>query len=91
MNYLTIIRMKQATDQGRQQMAALAVQLLQRSPPRNTLNLIAAGFDSEVGEEICRVLSESSLTTLKDITLSYNPTWFDTDAKCANWASVFKK
>ena len=47
-------------------------------------------FDSNGIESIRAAFIEANVATLSTFDLSYNPAYFDTDAKCAAWAAVLR-
>ena len=83
--------MEKATEEGKQALAAFAVDVISRSPPLTTLRMIESDFDSNSIAAIHDAFANTNIASLSTFDLSFNPAYFDTDAKCIAWATALKK
>ena len=83
--------MEAATEEGKQALAAFAVDVISRSPPLTTLKMTESNFDSDSIAEIHDALANAEIASLSTLELSYNSAYFDTNEKCVAWATVLEK
>ena len=84
---LHIIRMQMATEQVRQAMAVMALDIIQLALPElKELGLIGSGFEGSDGDKICAALYSSNITSLTAMYLARNHSWFSNDDQCSAWA-----
>ena len=77
----------------KQSLALMLLEIIRIAPSSlENLSLQEAKFDELQNEMIWNALAkQSSLTSLKKISLSNNARWFNSLAKCQAWAEVFQK
>ena len=83
--------MKNATEEGKKALAAFAVDVISRSAPLTTLKMMESDFDSNSIAAVLDAFAKANIASLSTFDLSFNPVYFDTEAKCVAWASVLKK
>ena len=77
----------------KQSLALMVLEIIRIAPSSlESLSLQEAKFDDLQIEMICNALAkQSSLVSLKKISLSNNARMFNSLAKCQAWAEVFQK
>ena len=80
-----------ATEEGKQALAAFAVDLIRKSTALTHLHITKNEFDNNSIAAICDAIFYANIRSLVKIYFSSNPAYFDTDGKCVAWAATFKK
>ena len=61
------------------------LKIIEMSPRLTWLELRQTGFDS--GDEICAALVKSGISTIVELEIEDQESWFNSDEKCEQWAN----
>ena len=66
------------------------LKIIELAPPLTNLTLQNLGLDSASGDEICAALIKSRITTLTEVEFELQSGWFDSEARCDEWANFLR-
>ena len=84
---LSLSDMQNTHESVREAIKYTLLKIFELAPPLTNLSLVELGLDGASGDEICAALIKSRITSLIEVEFECQPGWFDSEARCNEWAN----